>query len=115
MLEIYDAYMDARPIDKLRTQTSAAVTSTPTCPTSRSSECSGRRDAGLPLDSRGIPGFDVTDPRAIQRDSYKEFYEGMGLIGKIGVTFDLQKRTARNPRWATHPSERYRARAGGNP
>ncbi len=49
------------------------------------------RDAGLPLDSRGIPGFDVTDPRAIQRDSYKEFYEGMGLIGKIAVTFDLKK------------------------
>lgn len=49
------------------------------------------RDAGLPLDPRGIPGFDVTDPRAIQRDSYKEFYEGMGLIGKIAVTFDLKK------------------------
>jgi uncharacterized protein (DUF2235 family) len=49
------------------------------------------RDAGLPLDSRGIPGFDVTNPRAIQRDSYKEFYEGMGLIGKIAVSFDLKK------------------------
>lgn len=49
------------------------------------------RDAGLPLDPRGIPGFDVTDPRAIQRDSYKEFYDGMGLIGKIAVTFDLKK------------------------
>jgi uncharacterized protein (DUF2235 family) len=49
------------------------------------------RDAGLPLDSRGIPGFDVTNPRAIQRDSYKEFYEGMGLIGKIAVSFDLKR------------------------
>ena len=49
------------------------------------------RDAGLPLDSRGIPRFDVTNPRAIQRDSYKEFYEGMGLIGKIAVSFDLKK------------------------
>jgi uncharacterized protein (DUF2235 family) len=49
------------------------------------------RDAGLPLDPRGIPGFNVTDPRAIQRDSYKEFYEGMGFIGKVAVTFDLKK------------------------
>ncbi len=49
------------------------------------------RDAGLPLDSRGIPGFDVTNPRAIQRDSYREFYEEMGLIGKIAVSFDLKK------------------------
>lgn len=49
------------------------------------------RDAGLPLDSRGIAGFDVTNPRAIQRDSYKEFYEGMGLIGKIAVSFNLKK------------------------
>jgi len=49
------------------------------------------RDAGLPLDTRGIPGFDVTSPRAIQRDSYREFYEGIGLIGKIAATFDLKK------------------------
>lgn len=49
------------------------------------------RDAGLPLDARGIPGFDVTNPRAIQRNSYKEFYEGMGLVGKIAVSFDLKK------------------------
>ena len=49
------------------------------------------RDAGLPLDSRGIPGFDVTNPRAIQRDSYREFYAGMGLIGKIAVSFDLKR------------------------
>jgi uncharacterized protein (DUF2235 family) len=49
------------------------------------------RDAGLPLDARGIPGFDVTSPRAIQRNSYKEFYEGMGFIGKIAVSFDLRK------------------------
>jgi uncharacterized protein (DUF2235 family) len=49
------------------------------------------RDAGLPLDSRGIAGFDVTNPRALQRDSYKEFYEGMGLIGKIPVSFNLKK------------------------
>lgn len=49
------------------------------------------RDAGLPLDARGIPGFDLTNPRALVRDSYKEFYEGMGLIGKIAVTFDVKK------------------------
>ena len=49
------------------------------------------RDAGLPLDARGIPGFDVESPRAIQRDSYKEFYEGIGLIGKIAVSLDLKK------------------------
>ena len=49
------------------------------------------RDAGLPLDARGIPGFDVTNPRAIQRNSYKEFYEGLGLVGKIAVSFDLKK------------------------
>ncbi|TMA55924.1 MAG: DUF2235 domain-containing protein, partial [Deltaproteobacteria bacterium] len=33
------------------------------------------RDAGLPLDARGIPGFDLKDPRGLQRDSYKEFYD----------------------------------------
>jgi uncharacterized protein (DUF2235 family) len=49
------------------------------------------RDAGLPLDCRGLPGFNVTNPRALQRDSYKEFYEGMGLIGKIAVSLDLKK------------------------
>ena len=49
------------------------------------------RDAGLPLDARGIPGFDVTDPRAIKRDSYREFYNGIGLIGKIAVSLDLKR------------------------
>lgn len=49
------------------------------------------RDAGLPLDPRGIPGFDVTDPRAIRRDSYTEFYQCMGLIGKIALSLDLKR------------------------
>jgi uncharacterized protein (DUF2235 family) len=49
------------------------------------------RDAGLPLDARAIPGFDVTDPRAIQRDSYTEFYDCMGVIGKIAISMDLKR------------------------
>ena len=49
------------------------------------------RDAGLPLDARGIPGFDVENPRGIQRDSYKEFYDEMGLIGKIAESLDLKR------------------------
>ena len=49
------------------------------------------RDAGLPLDARGIPGFDVENPRAIQRDSYAEFYGQMGLIGKIALSLGLKK------------------------
>jgi len=49
------------------------------------------RDAGLPLDARGIPGFDVENPRAIQRDSYVEFYGQMGLIGKIALSLGLKK------------------------
>jgi Uncharacterized alpha/beta hydrolase domain (DUF2235) len=49
------------------------------------------RDAGLPLDARGIPGFDVTNPRALARDSYKEFYDCMGLIGKIAISLDIKK------------------------
>jgi uncharacterized protein (DUF2235 family) len=49
------------------------------------------RDAGLPLDARGIPGFDLTDPRAIQRDSYTEFYDCMGLIGSIAISLDLKR------------------------
>jgi hypothetical protein len=49
------------------------------------------RDAGLPLDARGIPGFDVTDPRALARDSYKEFYDCMGLIGKIAISFEIKR------------------------
>jgi uncharacterized protein (DUF2235 family) len=49
------------------------------------------RDAGLPLDPRGIPGFDVENPRGIQRDSYEEFYRQMGLIGKIAASLGLKK------------------------
>ena len=49
------------------------------------------RDAGLPFDPRGIPGFDVENPRAIQRDSYTEFYGQMGLIGKIALSLGLKK------------------------
>jgi uncharacterized protein (DUF2235 family) len=49
------------------------------------------RDAGLPLDARGIPGFDVTNPRALMRDSYTEFYEGIGLIGKVAASLELKK------------------------
>lgn len=49
------------------------------------------RDAGLPLDARGIPGFDVENPRGIQRDSYKEFYDQMGLVGKIAESLALKK------------------------
>ena len=48
------------------------------------------RDAGLPLDARGIPGFDLKDPRGLQRDSYKEFYDGMGLIGGIAESLNLK-------------------------
>jgi hypothetical protein len=49
------------------------------------------RDAGLPLDSRGIPGFDLKDPRGLQRDSYKEFYDCMGLIGGIAESLNLKR------------------------
>lgn len=49
------------------------------------------RDAGLPLDPRGIPGFDLDDPRGPQRDSYKEFYDQMGLIGSIAITLGLKR------------------------
>jgi uncharacterized protein (DUF2235 family) len=49
------------------------------------------RDAGLPLDARGIPGFDLKDPRGLQRDSYKEFYDGMGLIGGIAESLNLKR------------------------
>jgi len=49
------------------------------------------RDAGLPLDARGIPGFDLKDPRGLQRDSYKEFYECMGLIGGIAESLNLKR------------------------
>lgn len=49
------------------------------------------RDAGLPLDARGIPGFDVENPRGIQRNSYKEFYDGMGLIGGIAESLNLKR------------------------
>lgn len=49
------------------------------------------RDAGLPLDARGIPGFDVTSPRALMRDSYTEFYAGIGVIGKIAASLQLKK------------------------
>ena len=48
------------------------------------------RDAGLPLDARGIPGFDLKDPRGLQRDSYKEFYDSMGLIGGIAESLHLK-------------------------
>ena len=49
------------------------------------------RDAGLPLDSRGIAGFDLKDPRGLQRDSYKEFYAGIGLIGGIAQSLNLKR------------------------
>ena len=49
------------------------------------------RDAGLPLDARGIPGFDLKDPRGLQRDSYKEFYDCMGLIGGIAESLNLKR------------------------
>jgi uncharacterized protein (DUF2235 family) len=49
------------------------------------------RDAGLPLDARGIPGFDLKDPRGLQRDSYKEFYDSMGLIGGIAESLNLKR------------------------
>ena len=49
------------------------------------------RDAGLPLDARGIPGFDLKDPRGLQRDSYKEFYDCMGLIGGIAESLHLKR------------------------
>lgn len=49
------------------------------------------RDAGLPLDSRGIPGFDLKDPRGIQRDSYSEFYDQMRIVGKLALSLDLKK------------------------
>jgi uncharacterized protein (DUF2235 family) len=49
------------------------------------------RDAGLPLDSRGIPGFDLKDPRGLQRDSYKEFYDGIGVIGGIAGSLNLKR------------------------
>ncbi len=49
------------------------------------------RDAGLPLDSRGIPGFDLKDPRGLQRDSYKEFYDQIGLVGTITESLGLKK------------------------
>jgi len=49
------------------------------------------RDAGLPLDARGIPGFDLKDPRGLQRDSYKEFYAGIGLIGGIAQSLNLKR------------------------
>jgi hypothetical protein len=49
------------------------------------------RDAGLPLDARGIPGFDLKDPRGLQRDSYIEFYGCMGLIGAIAESFNLKR------------------------
>jgi uncharacterized protein (DUF2235 family) len=49
------------------------------------------RDAGLPLDARGIPGFDLEDPRGLQRDSYREFYDSMGLIGGIAESLNLKR------------------------
>ncbi len=49
------------------------------------------RDAGLPLDSRGIAGFDLKDPRGLQRDSYTEFYAGIGLIGGIAQSLNLKR------------------------
>ncbi len=49
------------------------------------------RDAGLPLDARGIPGFDLKDPRGLQRDSYSEFYDQIGIVGKIALSLDLKK------------------------
>jgi uncharacterized protein (DUF2235 family) len=49
------------------------------------------RDAGLPLDARGIPGFDLKDPRGIQRDSYSEFYHQMGIVGEIALSLNLKK------------------------
>jgi hypothetical protein len=49
------------------------------------------RDAALPLDARGIPGFDVTNPRALMRDSYTEFYKGIGIVGSIAASLELKK------------------------
>lgn len=43
------------------------------------------RDAGLPLDPRGLAEYDAQSPFGMQRDSYAEFYGQMGLIGKIAI------------------------------
>src|SRR6185295_16928888 len=51
----------------------------------------GYCDAGLPLDARGIAGFDLKDPRGLQRDSYREFYDCMGLIGGIAESLNLKR------------------------
>ena len=37
-----------------------------------------------------MPGFDLKDPRGLQRDSYKESYDSMGLIGGIAESLNLK-------------------------
>jgi len=49
-----------------------------------------RRDDDL-VARRRIQGFDVKDPRGLQRDSYKEFYDCMGLIGGIAESLNLKR------------------------
>ena len=48
------------------------------------------REAGLPLDLRGVPEFEAKSPIGMQRDSYTEFYRQMGLIGKIALDLGLK-------------------------
>ena len=72
------------------------------------------RDAGLPLDARGIPGFDLKEPRGLQRDSYKEFYTGIGLIGAIAQSLNL-KRAPRSIRAGQRIHQSVLDRMSGSP
>jgi uncharacterized protein (DUF2235 family) len=72
------------------------------------------REAGLPLDLRGLPEFDAKSVFGMQRDSYTEFYGQMGLIGKIAMDLKLKHgpRTVQ-PNHRIHQSVLDRMQEGG--
>jgi hypothetical protein len=52
----------------------------------------GARDAGLSIDLRGLPDYDwARSHKGIRRDSYKEFYNELGLVGIIATAFNLKR------------------------